>query len=87
MRSKRSPGSSASKRSECRTRTRSATPCSSALRRVFSTAATLMSSAVTAAQPDCAAVTAVTPAPAPTSRKLPPSGYGIQLVSSSVETV
>jgi hypothetical protein len=72
--SKRSPGSSAPKRSLRRTRTQSPTRWRLTFSNVFSTATGLMSTAVTAAHPASAATTAVTPAPDPSSRNVPPTG-------------
>ena len=80
-------GGQGANRSLWRTSTRSATPCRSTLRRVFSTAAELMSKAVTRRQPASAALTAVTPVPEPISSSVPPTGYGIQAVNSSVTGV
>ncbi|MGH3770818.1 MAG: hypothetical protein ACRDRW_05390 [Pseudonocardiaceae bacterium] len=45
-------------------------------------ATSLMSTAVTSAQPRKAAVTTSAPAPDPTSRSVPPMGYGSHMVNS-----
>lgn len=72
------------RRSLRRTVTRSLTPCRTAFSPAFSTAAGLMARAQTREHPFNATVTAVTPAPQPTSRKESASSYGSQEVNSRV---